>query len=62
MWREEKDKDMTDIEKITEIQKEGKGVEKEVITVIQTNERIGREVAERKRAMINYGVKEEINY
>lgn len=48
--REEKDK--VDFN-ITEQQKgEGKGVEKEVIKVIQTSKRLVREFAERKRCMV----------
>lgn len=49
MWRQEKDKDIMGIRKIVEKQRtEENKVEKGVIRVIQTNQRLLREVAERK--------------
>lgn len=40
---------------------EGKGVEKELTRAIQTNKRLVREVAEKERVIMMYGVKWDIN-
>lgn len=47
---------MIHFKKITEQQKEEQGVDKEVVKMIQTNERLVKELPERRRCMIIYSV------
>lgn len=55
VWKEDK----VDLKKIIEQQKEERKDVEKVIKVIQTNERLLREVAERKRCGITYDVEKE---